>query len=557
MSDPVHPGLITSKAILEKTGISRATLNNYIKMGILPKPIVKKGGPELKGVKQIGYFSENAIELINTVKRLKRQGKTMAEIVRQLSTGKEPDTVIVEQKIQRPDDEENEPVCSHRQSEKRYLPTMEEIAQKFKDLPSEDTPPINPPGQHRNPVQRGAGRRMVETELKLSIGELRTPAYLINHNFEIEWVNQEAEEQIFNKTINSIVDIESRNIFKLFFSWDFHIHLLNWEEVVAAHMAIVKNKIDKNNIANLYNGITDKETRFLEKIYDVEASLSEESAHNIPVSFIGRDGTQRSYQIHTMSFREGIFCVFVPTDHSAHELMKILANRGRVIGELLNQRMPSLISLCVLVADIQDSVKICGELLPEEYFEMVNDLWKTVGCSFENYNGIYGKHAGDGMLYYFLKRPGTNYIMDTINCALEMREKMKEFSSNWRLRKGWFNDIYLNTAINEGQEFFGAIHSATNVEFTALGDSINYTGRLSDFARYGSIWTTKNVISKLSQEDRNKIRFGVHRQDRDHEVFLENSFSRIMDLMGEKEQDYSHFIDVATLPITEIIERQE
>ena len=31
--------MITSKEIIEQTGISRATLNNYIKMGILPKPI--------------------------------------------------------------------------------------------------------------------------------------------------------------------------------------------------------------------------------------------------------------------------------------------------------------------------------------------------------------------------------------------------------------------------------------------------------------------------------------------------------------------------------------
>jgi class 3 adenylate cyclase len=236
--------------------------------------------------------------------------------------------------------------------------------------------------------------------------------------------------------------------------------------------------------------------------------------------------------------------------------MQILSNRGRVINELLNQRMPSLVSLCVLVADIQDSVRICGELLPEEYFELVNELWKTVGCSFDKYNGIFGKHAGDGILYYFLKRPGNNYIMDSINCALEMREKVREFSSKWKLRKGWMNDIYLNTAINEGQEFFGAIHSSANVEFTALGDSINYTARLSDFARYGSIWTTKNVISKLSQEERSKIRFGVHRKhEQDHEIFLENSFSRIMDLAQERGRSYSQFVDIATLPITEISEK--
>jgi adenylate cyclase len=574
MPDHGETGLITSKTILDKTGISRATLNNYIRLGILPKPIVKKGGPELKGVKQIGYFAADVIEKINTVKRLKREGMTMAEITRHmnLETGP-PETALpdVEKRPQKvhidmpdektetttqPDTQQGEETATQRQG-KRYLPSMEEIAKKFKDHPPQAAPHDMVPEQKATPRRRETGCRPMEKSLKLSIGELHTPAYLINHNFEIEWVNSEAEKEIFNKNISSIVDIESRNIFKLFFSWEFHVHLRNWEEIIAAHMAIVKNKINKNNIANLYNGITDQETRFLEKVYDVESSFSDDAVHHNAVGFISQDGERRSYQIYTMSFREGVFCVYVPENHSNHELMQILSNRGRVIQELLNQRMPSLISLCVMVADIQDSVKICGELLPEEYFEMVNQLWKTVGCSFENFNGIYGKHAGDGMLYYFLKRPGTNYIMDAINCALEMRERMKEFSSSWRLRKGWFNDIYLNTAINEGQEFFGAIHSSNNVEFTALGDSINYTSRLSDFARYGAIWTTKNVISKLSQEDRDRIRFGVHRRHDDREVFLENTFSRIMDLMGEKGQNYSQFMDVAMLPITEIIEQHD
>jgi adenylate cyclase len=567
MPDFGKAGLITSKIILDKTGISRATLNNYIKLGILPKPIVKKGGPELKGVKQIGYFTADVIERINMVKRLKREGRSMAEITRLMNLEILTEQSPMSSPEKRPEEEllplsdgktETAARSDTQQSGgagKRYLPTMEEIANKFKD----HSPPVAtqdmPLEQKAPPRPRETGCRTVDKNLNLSIGELHTPAYLINHNFEIEWVNSEAETEIFNKNISAIVDVESRNIFKLFFSWEFHAHLRNWEEIIAAHMAIVKNKIHKNDIANFYNGITDKEIRFLEKVYDVEASLTEDAVHHSAVGFIDKDGEMRSYQIYTMSFREGIFCVYVPEDHSGHELMKILSNRGRVIQELLNQRMPSLISLCVMVADIQDSVKICGELLPEEYFEMVNQLWKTVGCSFENFNGIYGKHAGDGMLYYFLKRPGTNYIIDAINCALEMREKMKEFSISWRLRKGWFNDIYLNTAINEGQEFFGAIHSSNNVEFTALGDSINYTSRLSDYARYGAIWTTKNAISKLSQEDRNSIRFGVHRRDGDRTVFLENTFSRIMDLMGEKGQNYNQFMDVATLPITEIIER--
>src|SRR5210317_2160946 len=72
--------LITSKDIIEKTGISRATLNNYIKMGILPKPIVKRPGPEQKGVKHIGFFPLSVLDSILKVKMLKQQGNSMEDI---------------------------------------------------------------------------------------------------------------------------------------------------------------------------------------------------------------------------------------------------------------------------------------------------------------------------------------------------------------------------------------------------------------------------------------------------------------------------------------------
>ena len=42
MSKSAYENWVTSKEILFKTSISRATLNNYIQAGIIPKPVVKK-----------------------------------------------------------------------------------------------------------------------------------------------------------------------------------------------------------------------------------------------------------------------------------------------------------------------------------------------------------------------------------------------------------------------------------------------------------------------------------------------------------------------------------
>ena len=173
---------------------------------------------------------------------------------------------------------------------------------------------------------------------------------------------------------------------------------------------------------------------------------------------------------------------------------------------------------------------------------------------FEKYQGVYGKHAGDGMLYYFIKKPGSNYILDAIYCALELREKMREFSSEWKMHKGWLNDIYLNIGINEGKEFFGTIVSASSIVFTALGDSINYAARLSDLARFGSIWTTKNVINKLSAEELKEIHFGIRHSRHDREVFVKNSYSRVIDLIDPTDKRYGKFLDISTLPVTEIVD---
>jgi len=147
-------------------------------------------------------------------------------------------------------------------------------------------------------------------------------------------------------------------------------------------------------------------------------------------------------------------------------------------------------------------------------------------------------------------------MMNAIACALEIRENMKKLSMDWKMRKGWFNELCLNIGINEGQEYFGTIPSSPNIEFTALGDTVNFAGRLSDFARFGAIWATKNLINKLSVEDRSGIRFGIRHRENDREILIENSFGRVMDMIVPDSQNFNKFMDIATLAITEVVEKR-
>jgi class 3 adenylate cyclase len=222
-------------------------------------------------------------------------------------------------------------------------------------------------------------------------------------------------------------------------------------------------------------------------------------------------------------------------------------------GEI-REKTTSLVSFSVLVADLQDSVRICAELPPEEYFSLIHQIWKCMEGSVKKYYGTHGKHTGEGMVYYFLKNRDSNYLMNAILCAMELRESMKKLSNEWKISKGWFNDLFMNIGINEGEEYFGTIPPASPmIGLTAFGDSVDYAGRLSDIGCYGSIWTTKNLMSRLSEEERKKIRYGIRRKQEDREILIENVFSRVMDLVPPDSPKSSKFMHIATLPVTEVL----
>ena len=498
---------IDSIELLDKCEITKPTLDYYIKLGIVPKPIVRNSEDGLTG-----YFPPEVVDTIDKVKLLKDEGETMEEIVR---------------KVKNPPEEGN---ISNFESKRIFF---DERAEKIiKDKIGTDS--------------RG---------LHLTLVDIHTPAYLMNFQFEIEWINEQAESVVFGKNIRTIRDVEYRNVFRLFLNWEFTNFIKNWEEFLHYHMIFFKARQPKEQIEHLYSNISQKEIDYLQKVYDNTGSVALEKIYQQFITLIEKDKPQERYIVYTTFFREGMFFLYLPADSVPTGITEYLSNRELLVRELLQQRLPSLVSFSVLVADLQGSVRICAELPPEEYFELINAMWKLLEESFRKFNGIFGKKIGDGVVYYFLKKQDPEYIMNSISCALEIRERMSRFSIDWKLRKKWYNDLYLNIGINEGQEYFSTTTpSSTNIEFTALGDTINYASRLSNLARYGSIITTKNLMNKLDEENKKELRFGVVKRVNERDVFVEKVFSQVIDLVKEDEARRERFADIAALPVTEILE---
>lgn len=503
---------ISSKDLLIKTNISRGTLNNYIRDGIVPRPLVKRPVNLEEKAKKIGYFPLTVLYSIERIKKLKKEGHSMEEIIKDFKKVNIFENVATE--------------------EIGNVLFMQDNKQET--------------------AAKNSGQ--VVKELGLRVEDINAPAFFLNYKFEIEWINSAAEEKIFNQSVRSKKTADSRNIFKLFFSWEFHNCLTNWEKFVDFYVSFFKMNNSKESLEQLYSDISAKEFDFLKTSYDRVDAVKKDIIRQEFFTIEKKDGIKDSYRIYTVFFREGMVFVYEPSDCPTTIIPYILSNRDKIIKKILQQRLPSFVPFCVLVADLQDSCRICAELLPEEYFRLIKQIYVTMEESFTKYYGVYGKHSGDGMVYYFLKEQDSSYLNNSINCAKEIKQKMEKLSAEWRVLKKWQNDLYLNIGVTEGEEFFGTIPSSNNIEFTALGDTVNFAARLSTLARYGSIMTTKNLIGKLKDEERATIRFGIKKKLPDREVFVENTFSRVMDFIPDDDLRRGKIIDIATLIITEVVE---
>lgn len=505
----METSMLSSRDILDQTGISRATLNNYISLGILPKPVMR---PEQLGARaqpRMGYFPLSAIDLIEDVRRLKRSGKSMNEISQILANG------------------------SH-------------ISPEDMDVPA--TPPTTPR------IAAVCERESGLNGLRLTLDEITTPAYMVNSRFQIEWSNAAADEQLLGLPGGLPPEIGERNVFRLLLQALSEDAPPGLDELLRFHLAIAKNRFSKSALLTLDSNLSDADVGAISRLYDeVEPVSAQDGPQTSEIDLGKRSETVAMHHVHATFFREGVFFAYSPLTGDQNTLEGFLSRRDIVIRELLKNRKPYLTNLSVLVADLQDSMKICAELPPEEYFELINQVWGAMEPVLRKYSATRGKHVGDGIVYYFFPQPDSNASFNAIQCAHEMAQIMTEISQEWRTRKRWSNHLTLNFGLDEGQEWFGTYQTPTHIEFTVLGDTINRAARISDFARDGSIWVTKNLMGTLTSEERTKVHYGIrHSGAETDEILVTDTYARINNLIDLENPRFYKFQAIAVLPVTEL-----
>jgi class 3 adenylate cyclase/DNA-binding transcriptional MerR regulator len=521
---------ITSKEVLEQAGISRATLNNYISQGLLPRPVVAPGNRETSDAPRIGHFPVAILETIEQINKLKRQGLKLAEIA----------TRVADADAEPPEAERVEsprPRQRGRKASRRLEASVPAAAPESSDV--------------YKPIQ-------LDGPLRLTVEDLAHPAYMVNRRFEVEWCNALALDEFFGLPQGEGLT-DGRSLFRAFIETGLSSRFEGWDELARFHLAVAKNFLTQEQLLSVAHGEDRRLANHLIQAFDdIDEAGAEGGVLGTEVNLAKPGEPAQWFKLYCSFFREGLFFTYAPLNEDQDSILTLLARRDLVIRDLLKKRRPHLTQLAVLTADLQGSCKICAELPPEEYFELINEVWSSMEPLLRRYYATHGKHVGDGMLYYFLPQPDSNYVMNTVRCGIEMREKMREIDDRWTRKKNWVNRLRLNIGIDEGQEWFGTYQTPTHLEFTALGDTINNASRLSDFATDGTIWVTKNVLGRLSGEERERLTFGVRRQGSDgEEILVSSTFARIGNLVETRQIPDMKYRDVAALPVTEVLDYRE
>ncbi|NPC54146.1 adenylate/guanylate cyclase domain-containing protein [Caenimonas soli] len=501
----VEAVLLTSKEVLEKTGISRATLNNYISCGIVPRPDVLPPEPSDGAAPRIGYFPPETIDRIEEIQRLKREGWSITRITQHFTgvAGTAPDETL--------DETTEAPVIS-------------------------------------------AGQRPGGAMPSLSFGETAHPAYLVNSRFEVVWLNEAAGSAAWPNFVPMPSQAVSHGVFPYLLkgqSQSLAVAAESRQAILRLHLGLARQR--GASLSELCREVSRDDMLVMERLYSEAEPFEFPLVVRTPV-IASRPGAANPLFLYALNFREGILFIYVPGDAGLLEVSTLLAPSVQSVGDAGHRQAPALTQVAVLAAELQQASRLWSELPPEEYFELINEIWLTVDPIFKRHQGASGKHPGEGMVCYFLPRPGSSHLLNALLAAQQVREAMRRVSKQWQLRKGWTTELYMNIGIDEGQEWHGTLRPGSR-EFTVLGNAVDQALGISNIAKRGAIWVTRNLVGRLRADERRRLQYGVRRLDKEgRDTVVASTFTRVGNLVDMTEPGSEALGAIARLPITEIFE---
>jgi class 3 adenylate cyclase len=178
-----------------------------------------------------------------------------------------------------------------------------------------------------------------------------------------------------------------------------------------------------------------------------------------------------------------------------------LADRDHLDRMALVER-PDRRPAAVLMADLEASSPLARRLSTAQYFAFGRRLVRAADQCIVDHGGIVGRHAGDGVVAFFLAETAGSESAAARACiesARALRTALVDVADRSGLQP---SDVSLRFGLHWGATLYvGRITTVGRSEVTALGDEVNEAARIEACATGGRTIASKVLVERLNTTD--------------------------------------------------------
>jgi len=148
--------------------------------------------------------------------------------------------------------------------------------------------------------------------------------------------------------------------------------------------------------------------------------------------------------------------------------------------------------ISILFADIRGYTKWSEDAQPEQVIETLNHYLSLAAEVILGWEGTLDKFMGDGLMAIFnAPQPQQDHVHRAADAALALLKAASEVSEIHG------HKLSYSVGVHVGEAVVGYIGTDRAVNYTAIGDAVNLTKRLQEYAAPGQILVEESVIQRL------------------------------------------------------------